>query len=177
MTEQIWLDDLELGQELFAPQLDDIYHLVFGDGVTVQRVKGTYADKELSIDAFIYFPNGMRRTSQEKVRRYNQLGHDDFTLEYYSNATEKSLGEWFKLNVDYYLYAWVNERQTGFARVRFFKVREFKELSLKGILKGEYEANKAHSNATFCAFPFKDFPLELFLYRFPEKEFREYCLW
>jgi len=124
-------------------------------------------DRELGIDILIETMDGIPITIQEKVRRESHLNFRDFTLEYMSNIQTKIKGEFFHLHADFYSYAWINYNQSEILRHYIFNIPSFKYLFLQGFFDGKYtvEINDTHSQASFIAVPFNEFPKELFIYK------------
>lgn len=129
-------------------------------------------DRELGIDVLIETTDGIPITIQEKVRRESHLNFNDFTLEYMSNVQTKTKGEYFHLHADFYSYAWVNYNQTEILRHYIFNIPSLKYQFSQGIFDGKYtgELNDYHSQASFIALPFNEFPKELFIYKQGEEE-------
>jgi len=122
-------------------------------------------DQHFHIDVILRLTNNMQLTVQEKIRRENYLHFNDFTLEYYSNALDNTIGEAFKLCTDLYTYAWINKTRTKFHRAYIFKVLPFKLALINGSIKGTLEQNEKHSSASFYAFPFDEFEKDWFIYK------------
>lgn len=138
--------------------LDEVYRSIYPVREIERYTRDSDAhilDKEFHIDTVIKLENGMKITSQEKVRRPNKIGWDDFTLEKDSNEYG-TRGELYKLCTDIYFYAW-GDKDDGLIRHRIFKVYDVKMAIINGELLGTLEKNKVHSTANFYAYPFRNF--------------------
>jgi len=111
-------------------------------------------DRKLGVDTAIRFNNGQFITIQEKIRRYEYIEYQDFTLEYYSNILEKIKGEYFYLGAHLYFYGYSNQNQNGIYCYRLINILNLK-LYLNKLNKKPIE-NKKHSNANFIAIKFDE---------------------
>jgi len=124
-------------------------------------------DRELHIDVILELDNEQIVTIQEKFRRKEYIGFNDFTLEFYSNQAENVKGEYFGLFSQFYSYVWLDESKPEILRHYIFKIPDFTLGFLEGRIKGELKQNKDHSKASFIAFSFQDFPQEWFVHQYP----------
>ena len=120
--------------------LDDLYKSLLRTTSVIRLEKSDsphILDKTFSIDVLLKQQNGMVFTVQEKVRRYEYIEYDQWTLEYYSNHPKKIEGEWFKLCTDLYSTIFLTPNQKAIAKGYIFWTTPVKHAILFNKLKTE----------------------------------------
>jgi hypothetical protein len=112
-----------------TPFIDKIYKKHFGDNIQIfrstrenQTDETLFADRYLAIDTFIRFPDGQTINLQEKSRLNRYLKYNDFTIQHYKNAEQKTEGYWFYLMAQLYFFGIANKNNDGYEKYYILNV-------------------------------------------------------
>lgn len=128
----------------------------------INRLKGNKGkvhmlDQMFAIDGIVETKNGMLFTFQEKIRRNKFKSFNDFTLEYYSNAENKTKWEFFHLAADFYFHWYANESENNIDIFRIIDIKRLKYFVDKNfniLIKNNLRQNIQHSKANFFSISF-----------------------
>ena len=152
-------------EEKMTPFIDKIYKKHFGDNIQIfrstrenQTDETLFADRYLAIDTFIRFPDGQTINLQEKSRLNRYLKYNDFTIQHYKNAEQKTKGYWFYLMAQLYFFGIANENNDGYEKYYILNVVvlriALKSLDTESLLKLKRN-NEKSTDSAFIPIPFE----------------------
>lgn len=121
-----WNDDFELSKYV-EPLQDAVYKKIWGDKITIERVRAGELDRLSHVDVTITLKHGQKIRGQEKALRQRYAGFNTFTLEYLQNRKTQEQGEWFSLDAHFYLTGYLSEDNRSYASWMIIDLLKFNQ--------------------------------------------------
>lgn len=150
-TTNSFLNDWRKQQELKGRTYADYLYINKLNAESIRRFDDINTEEHLldriyGIDVELTLNTGMVLTIQEKFLSHSYSKYNSLTIEYMQNHMINERGDWFRIDADLYLIAYLNEKESQFEKWAFIDIPMLKIATSKNKVTWTDNINK-HDNA------------------------------